>query len=157
VPYFSSPTYRLEQEQLIARPLSEVFIFFSDTFNLEVLTPPFLNFKILTPAPIEVCPDTLIDYRFSLYGLAFKWRTRILSHIPQVGFVDLQERGPYAFWHHTHTFEEVDGGAVVRDVDRYRLPLGLLGRLAHVVFVGRCLRQNFYFRRDAVDAAFQTP
>lgn len=156
MPDFSSPTYRLEQEQFIARPLSEVFIFFSDAFNLELLTPPFLNFKILTPAPIEMLPDTLIDYRLSLYGLAFKWRTRILSHTSQVAFVDLQERGPYALWHHTHTFEEVDGGTMVRDVVRYRLPLGLLGRFAHVVFVGRCLRRIFNFRRDAVDAAFQT-
>jgi ligand-binding SRPBCC domain-containing protein len=155
MPDFSSPTYRLEQQQFIPCPLPEVFGFFSDAFNLEALTPPFLNFKILTPAPIEMRPDTRIDYRLSLFGLAFKWRSRIQSHTSQVAFVDLQERGPYALWHHTHTFEEVEGGTLMRDVVRYRLPFGFLGRIAHAVFVGRCLRRIFDFRRDAVEAEFQ--
>ena len=157
MPNFSAPTYRLEQEQFIARERSEVFKFFSDAFNLELLTPPFLNFQILTPAPIEMGPDTLIDYKLSLFGVGFKWRTRIQTHTPEVAFVDLQERGPYALWHHTHTFEEVEGGTVMRDVVRYRLPFGVLGRLAHGIFVGRCLRRIFDFRRDAVASAFASP
>jgi ligand-binding SRPBCC domain-containing protein len=153
---FLSPTYRLEQEQFIPSPRTEVFSFFSNAFNLELLTPSFLNFKILTPAPIDMHPDALIDYKLSLFGVGFKWRTRIQSHTPEVAFVDTQERGPYALWHHTHTFEEVEGGTLMRDVVRYRLPLGLFGRVAHGLFVGRCLRRIFDFRRDAVRSVFGT-
>lgn len=151
---FLSPTYRLEQEQFIPRPRAEVFDFFSDALNLERLTPPFLNFKVLTPAPIEMQADTLIDYQLSLYGVRFGWRTRIASHTPDEGFVDTQERGPYTLWHHTHTFEEVDGGTLMRDLVRYRLPLGPLGAAAHSLFVRRQLTRIFAFRREVISEVF---
>ena len=67
----------LEQAQLVPRPRPEVFAFFADARNLERLTPPFLRFQILTPAPIELRPGALIDYRLSLFGLPFRWRTEI--------------------------------------------------------------------------------
>ena len=151
MPGLVSPTYQLEQEQFIPQPRAEVFRFFSDAFNLERLTPPFLQFKIITPAPIDMHPDTLIDYSLGLYGLGFRWRTRIESYTPDLEFTDTQIRGPYSFWHHTHTFEEVEGGTLMRDRVRYQLPLGPLGRLAHVLFVRRALTRIFEFRRDAID------
>ena len=143
-------TFRLEQEQLVARPLTEVFSFFSDAFNLERLTPPFLNFKILTPAPIDIRTDTIIEYRITLFGVPMYWRTRILDFTPDDSFVDSQEKGPYAFWHHTHTFEETEGGTLMRDIVLYRLPLGPLGLLAHVLFVRHTLKRIFSYRRDAL-------
>jgi ligand-binding SRPBCC domain-containing protein len=151
MPEFMSPTYQLEQDHWIARPRAEVFRFFSDAFNLERITPPFLRFKIITPAPIEMHPDTLIDYSLSLYGLGFQWRTRIESHTPDLAFIDVQDRGPYNLWHHTHTFEDVEGGTLMRDRIRYQLPFGPLGQLAHVLFVRRALTQIFEFRRTAID------
>jgi len=149
-----SPTYRLEQQQFIPRPRSEVFQFFSDAFNLERLTPPFLHFKIITPRPIQMRANALIDYRLKLYGVRFRWRTLIEAHTPEVAFVDTQIKGPYRIWHHTHTFEEVDGGTLMRDVVRYQLPLGLLGRIAHFLFVRRSLKRIFEFRRDTVQTIF---
>ena len=143
-------TFRLEQEQLVAAPRTEVFSFFSNAFNLERLTPPFLNFKILTPAPIDIQTDTIIEYRIKLFGIPMYWRTRILNFEPEDSFVDSQERGPYTLWHHTHTFEETDDGTLMKDIVLYRLPLGPLGRLAHFLFVRRTLKRIFSYRRDAL-------
>ena len=145
-----SKTFRLEQEQLVAAPRTEVFSFFSNAFNLERLTPPFLNFKILTPAPIDIQTDTIIEYRIKLFGIPMYWRTRILNFEPEDSFVDSQERGPYTLWHHTHTFEETDDGTLMKDIVLYRLPLGPLGRLAHFLFVRRTLKRIFSYRRDAL-------
>ncbi len=147
---FESRTYCLEQVQLIRLDRASVFRFFSDASNLERLTPPFLNFEILTPTPIDIQADTLIDYRIRLFGIPMNWRTRIESFEPDECFVDTQIRGPYALWHHTHTFEETPDGTVMRDTVRYRLPFGWLGVLVHAVFVRRTLERIFEFRRASL-------
>jgi hypothetical protein len=145
-----SRTHRLQRNQLVDRPIDEVFRFFADAANLEALTPPFLGFSILTPLPIEMRVGTLIDYSLALYGMPVRWRTRITVWEPGVCFVDEQESGPYALWRHTHEFEAVGNGSTrVRDCVDYRVGMGPLGSLARVLFVGRTLDAIFDFRREA--------
>jgi len=96
-----------------------VFPFFAEARNLETLTPPWLKFEVLTPAPIVMRPGTLIDYRIRVHGLPIRWRTEITAWDPPHRFVDVQLHGPYTLWHHTHTFEERDGGTLCLDHVRY--------------------------------------
>lgn len=144
-------TYLLEREQLVRRPLDEVFTFFADAGNLEAITPAFLNFRILTPQPIAMQPGTLIDYQIKLVGVPLKWRTRIEEFEPPRRFVDVQLRGPYRLWHHTHEFEVVPEGTRVIDRVRYQLYLGPLGRAAHAIWVRRTLERIFDHRRRTID------
>lgn len=102
--------FRLEAVQFLPRPRAEVFQFFSDAFQLETLTPGWLHFSVLTPAPICISAGTLIDYRLRLHGLPVRWQSRISVWEPPLRFVDEQTRGPYRRWHHEHAFEAVDGG-----------------------------------------------
>lgn len=146
-------TYVLEREQLVPRPRREVFAFFCDATNLERITPPFLRFRVLTPVPIQMDEGTLLDYALSLYGIPFKWRTLIETWRPEERFVDTQLSGPYALWHHTHTFTETaPGQTLMRDRVLYRLPFGILGRVAHWLFVGRALREIFDYRIETTAA-----
>jgi ligand-binding SRPBCC domain-containing protein len=147
-------THLLDRTQLVPRPRAEVFAFFADAHNLERITPPTLRFRILTAAPIALGAGTLIDYRLSLFGVPFRWRTRIEAYEPQVRFVDVQLRGPYRRWHHTHTFEDAPGGTLMRDRVEYQLPLGPLGGLAHALLVRRQLRAIFDHRREAIARLF---
>lgn len=147
-------TWVLEQEQFIPRPRAEVFAFFADAFNLERITPGFLGFRILTPAPIEMAAGTIIEYRIGLYGLPMRWRTRIDQFEPEARFVDVQEKGPYRRWRHTHTFEEVEGGTLMRDRVEYEIPLGPLGTLARALFVRRSLERIFAHRRAVIAEIF---
>ena len=141
----------LEREQRIAAPPEDVFPFFEDAYNLEAITPPFLGFRVVTPRPIEMRAGALIEYRLKLHGLPVRWKTRIESFDPPHTFVDVQLSGPYRLWHHTHVFEpDGRGGTVMRDRVRYALPLGPVGRLAHMLFVRRDLRRIFDFRQKAV-------
>ena len=137
--------YDLEREQWFPRPLEEVFAFFADAGNLEAITPPWLGFEVLTPRPIAMRPGTLIDYRLRLRGVPLRWRTEISVWQPPHRFVDEQRRGPYREWVHEHTFAAVDGGTLVRDRVRYRVPGGWL---VHELFVRRDVERIFDYRRE---------
>ncbi|HEV2754095.1 MAG TPA: SRPBCC family protein [Solirubrobacteraceae bacterium] len=143
----------LEREQVLPAPPGEVFPFFADAHNLEAITPPLLDFRVVTPEPIEMRVGNTIQYRLRLHGVPVNWLTSIQAWEPPSRFVDVQLRGPYALWHHTHTFEPDgdDGGATrMRDVVRYALPLGLLGEAAHRAFVRRDVESIFAFRHGEV-------
>ena len=144
-------TFRIEQEQFIPKARTEVFKFFSDAFNLQALTPSFLNFMILTKPPIDIQEGTLIDYRIALFGIPMEWKTRIERFEVDTMFVDQQIQGPYQLWHHTHTFEDVPGGTMMRDIVDYRLPFGPIGLIAHAIFVRRTLQRIFKYRYDSLD------
>jgi len=149
------PVYTLRREQFIARPLQEVFDFFSDAANLGKITPSWLNFQILTAGLIEIRPGTLLNYRLKWHGLPIRWTTEIVAWNPPHLFTDVQLRGPYKLWHHTHTFTEEPGGTRMLDVVRYELPFGPLGALAHKLTVRRDLQQVFDYRQKVLATIFR--
>ncbi len=142
--------WRLEHVQVIARPLEEVFPFFERPENLESITPPWLRFRILTPSPVPMHVDARIDYRLALFGVPLRWRTRIVRHEPGRAFVDEQESGPFALWHHTHEFRRHPRGTWMLDRVDFRAPLGPVGTLAHHLFVGRLVSRIFAHRRARI-------
>lgn len=116
--------FRLETEQVLRAPRDRVFGFFSDAFQLEALTPNWLHFSVLTPAPIEMRVGTLIDYRLRVHGVPLRWQSRISVWEPPVRFVDEQLRGPYRSWRHEHVFEERGNRTRCSDTVDYAVPGG---------------------------------
>lgn len=144
----------LETEQWIPRPVSEVFEFFSRETNLETITPPFLGFRVVKMSTPKIQEGTLIDYRLKIHGVPVGWRTRIENWQPGVQFVDTQLKGPYSLWHHTHTFEAKEGGTLMRDRVRFRVPFGPLGDLVAGWLVKRDVRQIFEYRSAVIEKLF---
>lgn len=143
--------YRLTTELLVGEPRELVFEFFADAFQLETITPPWLHFSVQTPRPIEMHAGTMIDYRLRLHGLPIRWQSKISNWEPPSQFVDEQTKGPYQYWHHLHTFEEADGGTLVRDTVHYAL---MLGFILHPLLVRRDLTKIFEFRRETMSRIF---
>ncbi len=142
--------YILKRELTLDLPRVEVFDFFADAGNLERITPPELNFHIITPKPIDIRKGALIDYKLKMRGLPVKWRTEISVWDPPYKFVDQQLKGPYKQWIHTHTFTELESNkTLIEDEVRYRLPMEPLGDIAHF-FVVRELNYIFDYRQKAV-------
>jgi ligand-binding SRPBCC domain-containing protein len=144
--------FNFNAELLLPRPRAEVFPFFSEARNLEELTPPWLKFEVLTPSPIEMREGLLIDYRIKIHGIPIRWRTEIVEWDPPHRFVDTQLSGPYKLWHHTHTFEERDGGTLCRDEVRY-WPRG--GVLMNWLFVRADVERIFAYRQKRLREIFK--
>ncbi len=144
----------LRSSVVLTHSREDLFEFFSDAFQLEQLTPKWLNFRILTPAPIEIRRGCLIDYSIRLRGIPIRWRTEISSWHPPFSFTDRQLKGPYRLWEHLHTFETVPEGTLAKDEVRYRV---LGGRLINRFFVQKDLERIFEFRRAKMIELFGTP
>jgi len=133
----------LHIETVVPTRLSETFAFFSNAENLERLTPPWINFRILTPLPMTMFEGAMIDYHLTLYGLPIPWRTRIDVWEPGVRFVDRQVAGPYRWWRHEHLFETAGTGTRVTDRVEYVPRVALFSRS----LVRRDVDRIFAFRQ----------
>lgn len=138
-------TERLFQAELwLPRPIDEIFHFFADAGNLQLLTPNWLDLSMLTPQPIELKTGAIIDYRIRVHGIPARWQTEITAWEPPHRFVDEQKRGPYRLWIHEHRFHAHAKGTRIIDDVRYCPPGGwLVDRL----FVRRDIEKIFAFRR----------
>lgn len=146
--------FEIAREIWLPKPRETVFEFFADARNLQQLTPPWLDFRILTPGPIELRPGAVIDYRLRVHGLPLAWQSEISVWEPPLRFVDVQRRGPYRLWRHTHTFTARHGGTLVGDQVRYAVPGGWL---VHELLVKRDVAAIFDFREAALRARFDAP
>ncbi len=143
--------HELQREILLPSPISEVFPFFAEARNLELLTPPWMKFQIVSPQPITMRVGTLIDYRILVRGLPMRWRSEITVWEPPYRFVDEQRRGPYRLWHHDHKFAEHNGGTLVSDTVRYAVPFDFV---AHRWFVRPDVERIFQFRNEKMAEIF---
>ena len=146
--------YELTDDVIVAAGADEAWAFFSKAENLPRITPAWMKFKIETPTPIDIRQDCLIDYSIRVNGLPMRWRTRIIDWSPPRQFIDLQLRGPYALWHHQHTFEPVSdaegGGVRCRDRVTYKVPAGPIGRVVNRLMIRKQLLSIFGYRRQKI-------
>jgi len=145
----------LHREQRLPLAQEPLFAIFCDAGNLARITPPELAFRFETPLPIDMRVGAEIAYRLRLWGVPFRWRTRITAWDPPHGFVDEEIRGPFALWRHTHGFRRSPDGAgtIMDDRVEYALPLAPVGEVAHFV-VRRQLDRIFDYRRQIVAELF---
>jgi len=147
----------LRASQIIARPIEDVFQFFAEPRNLGRITPASMGFEFLSD-DFQMRDGLNIDYRLRpLLGIPVSWRTGITSYDPPHRFTDVQLRGPYRQWEHTHTFESVEAGTRISDEIVYRLPLGPLGDIAHRLVVRQELERIFRHRAWTIEGVFAMP
>ena len=148
--------HTLTHKQQIPATGEVVWDFFSNARNLQVITPEYMEFRVLNEEPLgEIYPGMLIRYKVSpLMKVPLFWMTEITAVRRYRLFVDEQRKGPYKMWHHQHLFEENDKGVLMTDIVHYELPLGPLGSLAHGLVVKKQLKEIFDFRRQKVEELF---
>jgi ligand-binding SRPBCC domain-containing protein len=75
------------------------------------------------------------------FGVTFTLTSTVIEFDAPHRFVDQQTRGPFAFFHHEHTFEATPHGSVMIDRIRFAAPFGPVGRIAEKLVLTRYLRR----------------
>jgi len=125
----------IQRRVVIGRSRPEVFAFFADPACASQLLPSWFSARLLSATGRPVAAGTVLDFRVTCLGVPFAWRAFVREFDPPFRFLDVQLCGPFARWEHRHRFMADAAGTLMEDRLVYRLPLGLLGRAAHVVAV----------------------
>ena len=131
-----------------------MFDFFSDVKNLEELTPPLLNFRVVGKSTENIQEGTKIDYKLKIRGVPAKWTSLITNWQPMAQFADVQLKGPYAKWHHLHLFRSLAGGVLLEDKVVYRLPFSRFGGNFLHRFIRKDIKTIFSYRRKRIKEWF---
>jgi len=148
--------FYFKTEQLLPVDMQTAWVFFSTPGNLALITPPEMDFKTLTALEAgEIYNGLLIDYKVKpLWGIPMAWKTEIKNVQKPFSFTDVQLKGPYRCWEHTHTFTQKDNGVLMQDVVKYELPFGVLGSLTHTLLVRKKIEALFSYRKAAIERIF---
>jgi len=147
--------YTIESIQKVPISIEEAWDFFQNPSNLATITPDGLGFDILSEVPKKMYPGLFINYKVSpLFGIKMNWTTEITYVDAPNYFVDEQRVGPYSIWHHEHHFKTIPGGVEMLDRVNYKVPLGILGKIAHPIIVRPKLEEIFDYRYKKVEELF---
>jgi len=150
--------YYFRTEHLLPVNIEQAWDFFSSAKNLALITPPEMDFKILTKLEEkEIYEGMLIDYTVKpVFGIPLNWQTEITNVNRPQNFTDIQTKGPYKVWEHTHTFIQKENGILMKDEIKYQIPFGILGQLAQTLFIKDKVKEIFQFREKALEKIFGT-
>lgn len=150
--------HQLYREQQLNCDIETAWYFFSSPANLAKITPKDMGFTVLSDYNNEhIFEGMIIDYTVSpILKIPMKWKTKITQVNLKKSFTDFQEKGPYKYWNHFHEFIPNEKGVLIKDTVDYELPMGILGDIAHRVFVKKKLENIFSFRNEVLEKLFNT-
>ena len=136
----------LKTSQKLPIDIKTAWEFLSSPENLERITPPTMSFKITSghEKGDKMYEGMIISYMVRPFPvLPLQWVTEI-THINEPAFfVDEQRFGPYSFWHHKHFLQEIEGGVLMEDTVHYKIPLGFMGDIAHLILIKNHVGLNY--------------
>ena len=146
VPSHNRGQYELTTQIAVNCKPEKAFSFFSSPLNLGLTTPSWLDFRIMK-MPSSMATGTRITYKIRLGIFNFKWISEITRWEPNRCFVDVQEKGPYAYWHHEHqVLDTGNGTSCIKDRVIYEIPGGIVGKLLHKLLIRGALVRIFKYR-----------
>ena len=139
-------------EQSVMLPVSAAtaFAWHEASGALARLTPPWENVRVSSVSDgLRDGSRVILRARVGTRALHL-WTTWEMEHHGYNAgreFNDRMLRGPFTKWEHRHAFEDRgDGTSVLTDTIRYRLPLGILGKIFGGAFTRRKLTKMFAYR-----------
>lgn len=147
----------LIREQKLPLSIEKAWEFFSNPFNLQIITPPYMDFEITSPyLEKKIYSGMIISYRVKpLAGIPLRWLTEITQVREPYFFVDNQKAGPFRIWHHQHFFLPHGSGILMKDIVHYEVGMAWLGRLVENIMIQRRVEEIFNYRYEKLELLFK--
>ena len=145
--------HNLTYVQKIPVTLEEAWAFFSSPGNFVRITPPEMMVTITSGKEEQsIYPGMIITYTlYPFMMIPVRWETEIVSVNKPLFFEDMQNSGPDEYWHHKHTFKEIQGGVEMTDSLQYSLPMSLFGEIVNTLIVSLRLEEVFNYRKKKIE------
>lgn len=138
------PTFR--RSITVPHPVSDVFAWHERPGALERLTPPWENLRVVSRSD-GIRGGSIVELSLRKGPIDFNWEIEHTDFEQDRRFVDVQRKGPFQRWVHTHEFAPSDdGGTVMTDTVEWEPPLGAAGEMLAGPRVEKELAQGFDFR-----------
>tara|TARA_B110000116_G_scaffold90959_1_gene79189 strand:+ start:4611 stop:5084 length:474 start_codon:yes stop_codon:yes gene_type:complete len=144
--------FYLKTNLTLNKNIKEVFQFFETPKNLNLITPSWLNFKIIQTVNSNTFKNQEINYKLTLHKITFKWKSEIIDYKKNISFCDKQIKGPYLFWEHSHLFSKVSEKTFMEDIIKYKV---LFGTFSNNLFIKQDLRKIFEYRQKKIQEIFK--
>lgn len=127
----------------------ELYAFHARPGALERLLPPWENTKILWKKG-SIAPGGKVGLKLHMGPIPLTWEAHHIENIPPRMFRDIQHKGPFAAFSHTHTFTDTDNGARLEDRIEFSLPGHSLLPEIVVRHVRKMLGKSFAYREHVL-------
>jgi ligand-binding SRPBCC domain-containing protein len=132
------------QTSLINCTLEELFDFHLDTNNIKLITPSHTKVELIDyeEATFE---RKIIKLKTTRAWVPIDWIVKIEKYEYPNLMVDVALKSPFAFWEHQHIFTKKGSMCELKDVIKYKLPFGILGKLI-APFIKKDIANMFIYR-----------
>ena len=103
----------------------ELYDWHSRPGALERLIPPWEKTSVISKHG-GIRPGGQVRMRMHLGPFPYTWLARHVEDVPGVMFRDIQEKGPFSSWSHSHFFTDTAQGALLEDRIEFSLPVHAL-------------------------------
>jgi len=147
--------FTLEKSVLIDCQIEEIFDFHCDTNNLPLISPNYIKATIIKiDKPVRLNSEIILQIlQYNL--IKTNWHIRISDFEKNKIISDLQIKGPFKFWEHSHIFELIDGKVKMTDKIKYELPFGFIGKILNSLFFKKLIHNQFVFRHKKTKELFE--
>lgn len=150
----SKKKYEFIQSVEIEAVIGELFQFHLDTNNLPKISPGFpkASIKSISDIPLKKGSSVTVTLNFIVFKT--DWEIFVDEVIENKLILDLQMKGLFEYWSHSHIFEAKDKSVVMTDIVQFIPPFGFLGRLV-LPFIYLQLKLMFNYRQKKTKQLFE--
>jgi uncharacterized protein len=149
-PFMKPSTFNKKTK--ITAPVEEVFKWHARPGAIERLSPPWDPLEIISQTG-GIHTGAEVEMKLKAGPVPIKWHARHIDYLENKLFKDMQVKGPFSKWIHTHRFDDLgDETCTLEDAIEYALPFHPLGTMVMGPFVKRRLERIFTYRHNTTTA-----